>query len=78
MKNDAIKSIVVLGSICLIVAVLLSSVNILTEPIIKKAEAKKENAAYIEVLPNATEFEDVELGDDVPESVKAMKKDAGV
>lgn len=77
MKNDAIKSIVVLGSICLIVAVLLSSVNILTEPIIKKAEAKKENAAYIEVLPNATEFEDVELGDDVPESVKAMKKDAG-
>lgn len=77
MKNDAIKSIVVLGSICLIVAVLLSSVNILTEPIIKKAEANKEDAAYIEVLPNATGFEDVELGDDVPESVKAMKKDAG-
>ncbi len=77
MKNDAIKSIVVLGSICLIVAVLLSSVNMLTEPIIKKAEANKEDSAYLEVLPNATEFVDVELGDDVPESVKAMKKDAG-
>lgn len=77
MKNDAVKSIIVLGSICLIVAVLLSSVNMLTEPIIKKAEAAKEDAAYIEVLPNATEFTDVELGDDVPASVKAMKKDEG-
>ena len=77
MKNEALKSIVVLGSICLIVALLLSTVSIITDPIIAETERKKQESAFIEVLPSATEFETVELGDDVPDSVKAMKKDLG-
>lgn len=77
MKKDAVKSIVVLSVICLIVALLLSSLDIITAPIIEKAELEKEETAFLEVLPDATELENVELGSDVPASVKAMKKDAG-
>lgn len=77
MKNDAIKSIVVLSAICLIVALLLSSLDIITSTLIAEAEKQKEETAFLEVLPNATELETVELGNDVPESVKEMKKDKG-
>ena len=76
MKNEALKSIVVLGSICLVVALLLSSVNLLTAPIIKGAESNKEQGAFLEVLPNATELENVELKDK-PASVIELKKDKG-
>ena len=45
MKNEALKSIVVLGSICLIVALLLSTVSIITDPIIAETERKKQESA---------------------------------
>ncbi|MBO7217860.1 MAG: FMN-binding protein, partial [Clostridia bacterium] len=77
MKKDAIKSIVVLSSICLIVALLLSTLNVITAPIIAQSEAAKENSAYLEVLPEAATLEEVTLGDDVPPSVLAMMKDSG-
>ncbi len=77
MKNEALKSIVVLSAICLVVALLLSSVDLLTAPIIEKAEQEKASSAYFEVLPDATEFETVALDGNAPSSVKEMKKDAG-
>ncbi len=77
MKNDVVKSIAVLGSICLAVALLLSSVNLITDPIIKQAEESTANEAFYAVLPDASEFETVELGDNVPESVLELRRDKG-
>lgn len=77
MKNDAVKSIIVLSTICLIVALLLSSLDIITAPLIAEAELQKEESAFLEVLPEASDLEDVELGNDIPDSVKGMKKDKG-
>lgn len=77
MKNDAVKSIVVLGSICLAVALLLSSVNMITSPLIAEAELKAADEAFYEVLPDATEFETVQLEAGVPGSVVEMRKDKG-
>ena len=74
MKKDYLKSIVVLVSICLIVALLLSGINSITAPIIEKQAASAADAAYLEVLPNATTFENVT--GDFPESVLEMKTDA--
>ncbi len=77
MKNDTFKSIAVLGSICLVVALLLSSVNLVTDPLIKKAEENSANEAFYVVLPEASEFDTVELGSDVPTSVLEMRRDKG-
>lgn len=75
MKNDFLKSIIVLGSICLIVAVLLSSVNMLTAPLIKKAELEAADKAFYDVLPDATEFENIE--GEFPDTVIEMRADKG-
>ncbi len=75
MKNNYLKSIIVLVSICLIVGLLLSGVNSITAPIIEKNDAAAANGAYMVVLPNATSFEDVT--GEFPESVLEMKKDVG-
>lgn len=75
MKKDTLKSVIVLSGICLIVAILLSSVNAVTAPIIEKSAGAAADAAYLEVLPDATDLEDVT--GDFPESVKEMKKDLG-
>ncbi len=77
MKSISVKSIIVLSAICLVVALLLSSINLITEPMIKEAEEKAANEAFLEVLPNASELETVKLGDDVPKSVLEMRKDKG-
>ena len=50
MKNIAVKSIIVLSAICLIVALLLSSINLITAPMIEAAEEKAANEAFLEVL----------------------------
>lgn len=75
MKNDFLKSIIVLVSICLIVGILLSGVNAITAPIIEKNDSAAANGAYLVVLPNATSFEDVT--GEFPETVLEMKKDVG-
>ena len=75
MKKDSLKSIIVLVSICLIVGLILSGVNSITAPIIKENDAAAANGAYLVVLPDATEFEDV-VGE-FPETVLEMKKDVG-
>ena len=49
-----VKSIAVLASICLVLALLLGVVNMITDPIIKGAEERKVQEALAEVLPNTT------------------------
>ncbi len=75
MKNDSIKSVIVLCSICLVVALSLSSVNTITAPIIEEAKSNAANEAYFTVLPNATDFET--LSGEFPDSVLEAKKDIG-
>lgn len=75
MKNNYLKSIIVLVSICLIVGLLLSGVNSITAPIIEKNDAAAASGAYLQVLPNATSFEDVT--GEFPAAVLEMKKDSG-
>lgn len=58
MKNKMMPSIV-LGSICLVVALLLSVVNLFTSDVIIKAEKDKINAALEVVLPNCGEADTV-------------------
>lgn len=77
MKNRALMSVIVLSSICLIVALLLSVVNTITAPIIKQAEEAVANEAYMVVLPDATELEEIKLDGDTPSSVLALFRDKG-
>ncbi len=58
MKNKIMPSIV-LGSICLVVALLLSVVNMFTAPIIEAAEQAKVQAALEVVLPDCGKVEAV-------------------
>ncbi len=50
---------VVLGTICLVVAVLLSVVNMLTAPVIAASLAAKEQAAYEEILKGCGTVTDI-------------------
>lgn len=77
MKNRALQSVIVLASICLVVALLLSAVNTITAPIIKAAEESAANEAYMVVLPDATELEVITLDGDTPPSVQALLRDKG-
>ena len=73
MKN--LKSVIVLTAISLVVALALSAVNMVTSPIIEKNAAAAADGAYLEVLPEATTFSNVE--GEFPETVLEMKKDEG-
>lgn len=77
MKKDTLKSIIVLGSICLIVAILLSAVNSVTAPIIEERQKQQNSAAFNDILPGATELVDVELQPNFPASITSIKKDVG-
>lgn len=78
MKNKYLKSIVVLFSICLIVAVLMAFINSLTAPIIADAEVKKVKESLTAVLPDSDpdNLEKVELPGGVSETVTGVYKDA--
>lgn len=75
MKNPYTKSIVVLFSICLVVAVLLALINSVTAPMIEESKLKAETQSLTEVLPNAKEFEKIELSDQVPDTVTGIYRD---
>ena len=68
MKN--IKPTLVLSTICLVVALLLAGVNLITAPIIEEAKTAAESAALAEVLPGATNFKPIALTDKYPSVVK--------
>lgn len=73
--NKAIKNVLALSLISAIVAVLMAITNYITAPIIEKNQGLKENAALLEVLPDAKSFEELELsGYTLPSTVTAAYK----
>ncbi len=73
-KNDALKCILVLGSICLFIAVAMAAINMVTEPKIAEANAKAEQEALRTVLPEAVGFSTVEGS--FGESVEKLYRDS--
>lgn len=72
MKEN-IKSVVVLTVICLVVAVLLAYTNSITEPIIAANKAAKASGSLLEVMPEATGFENItETLGELPATVKEV------
>lgn len=77
MKNKYTKSIIVLFSICLIVAVLMAVINSFTAPVIEKAEIKKVQESLVAVLPDAQadNIKSVTLPSGTAETVTGIYKD---
>lgn len=75
MKEN-IKSVVVLTAICLVVAVLLAYTNSITAPIIEANKAAKASGSLLEVMPEATGFEDITATlANLPATVKEVHKE---
>jgi Na+-translocating ferredoxin:NAD+ oxidoreductase RnfG subunit len=82
MKLENIKSnmkpTIVLGVICLVSALLLALVNVITGPIIAANQNAAANEALLEVLPDGKNFKEIELGDKYPKAItKGYKADGG-
>ena len=78
MKQSKVYPSLVLGCICLTVALLLSVINMFTAPVIAERENALANAALSEVLPGGTDFKNVTADHDLPESViEAYSADIG-
>lgn len=74
MKNTSLKSIIVLVSICLFIAVTMAAVNMVTAPRIDEANKRAEQEALAAVLPENEGFEEVKL-EKLPTSVNAIYRD---
>ena len=59
MKN--IKPTIVLSCICMAVALILSGINMVTGPIIEAQRAAAANGALLEVMPDGTNFEELDI-----------------
>ena len=78
MKQSKVYPSLVLGCICLTVALLLSVINMFTAPVIAERENALANAALSEVLPGATDFKNITADHELPESViEAYSADIG-
>lgn len=66
--------LIVLSAICLIVALLMGGINMITAQIIKDAEAKAIAESLSQVMPNG-EFTELELSKETPATVTAIYKD---
>lgn len=74
IKN--IKNISVLVSICVVITVLLAATNAITAPIIEKNQNESANAALLEVMPNGSGFEKVDIsGYSLPSTVTEVHKE---
>ncbi len=71
-KLDLVNPSVSLFLICLLTALLLAVISAVTEPIIQAQNAAREQAARQEVLPAATEFEELEAGQSSDSSVELL------
>ena len=77
MKKHIMPS-VVLGSICLVVALMLSLINSITAPIIENAQNEAANEALLVVLPDGKKFEEITLDASYPASItKGYRADGG-
>ena len=78
MKKTNIMPTAVLGTICIVVAIILSLVNMITGPIIEKAQNAAANEALLVVLPDGKNFEALTIDGTYPPSVTAgYKADGG-
>ena len=78
MKKRDLMPSVVLATICIVVALMLAAINMITAPIIESRQNALANEALLEVLPDGKNFEKIELTDAYPESVTAgYKADGG-
>ena len=78
MKKTNILPTVVLCSICLVVALVLSLVNMVTAPIIKEAQNAAANEALLVVLPDGKNFEKIEINESYPAVITSgYKADGG-
>lgn len=79
MSKEKIVPTIVLTVICLVSALLLGVINMVTKDVILKAEIEAANKAMQEVLPSATSFHELDIqGKNLPkEVVKANKADNG-
>ena len=75
IKKQNIMPVLVLGVICLVVAVLMGGINMITEDIILEAEKKAIAESLSEVMPGG-EFTEVELTEDTPSTVTAIYVDS--
>ncbi|MBO5931817.1 MAG: FMN-binding protein [Clostridia bacterium] len=77
MKKNIMPSLV-LGCICIVVALLLSLINSITAPIIESAQNAAANEALLVVLPEGKNFEEITLDDSYPASItKGYRADGG-
>lgn len=82
INKQNIMPIIVLSSICLIVAIVMGGINLITAPEIEKELIKASNAAKVEVLPSAdsVSFSENKLaeikagGVDIPAEISAIYK----
>ena len=71
MKKDNIKSVVVLFACCLVVALLLAAVNLVTAPIIEQNNQNAQFAALEGLVPNASYEEKTDL-EGIPDSINGI------
>ena len=77
-KSLSVKSIVVLTAICAVISLLLAATNALTAPIIEKNQAAAANEALLVVMPEGTDFEQMDLSSyELPATVTEAYKEAG-
>ena len=74
-KNDTLKSIIVLVSICLVIAAAMAGINMITKDKIAAVQAEKEAKALEAVLPENAGFERLEDTLDLPATVSAVYRD---
>lgn len=74
-KNDALKSIIVLVSICVLIGAAMAGINMLTADKIAEVQAEKEAGALEIVLPENEGFEKLEDIPSLPEGVVAVYRD---
>ena len=78
MKKSNLMPSLVLGSICIVVALLLSVVNMITAPIIAAKQNAAANAALLEVLPGGKNFTEIQINEKYPTAVtKGWSADGG-
>ena len=74
-KNDTLKSIIVLVSICLVIAAAMAGINMITKDRIAAVQAEKEAKALEAVLPENAGFEKLEDIPELPTTVSAVYRD---
>ncbi|MBR3382306.1 MAG: FMN-binding protein [Clostridia bacterium] len=73
MKNDKLKSVIVLTVICLIVTALLAVTNGFTAPVIEEARQKKVEASLRAVLPAVNSIREISpLPEGTPSTVEVV------